>query len=393
MKSTLFSDLHLRLQGHNYGFFKNIIDYIAENEVAGTFYFLSNAVEGIDLSPKKKANNIHLLYLTETESQTCVAEESILKKAEIEWQFIQKRVIENAINRLFLMEMDTYQIEIGKHRGAFEIAGIWMRPYLRIEPINGSFKEKLRIKIWKLQKAVIMRFCLRNPLANGFYILNDTKTTATMNASFRDAFRYLPDPIFDYRPRPNFNINETYSIDNHKVTFLLFGMMEGRKNVVNILKSFQLLSPEEAKKATLLLVGKTDPNYATDLAKALAETKTNRPELQIVVENRFVSNEEMACFFEQTDVSLRMNVNFFVSSGIVGMAAKYNKPSIVSDYGLVKDLIASNKLGVWTHPDDLVGIKNHIVDYLENPSKRRIEGQNFYTSHNTTAFVRTLLEK
>jgi hypothetical protein len=86
-----------------------------------------------------------------------------------------------------------------------------------------------------------------------------------------------------------------------------------------------------------------------------------------------------------------MIINFFASSGILGMAAKHNKPSIVSNYGVVADLTQEYKLGKIVDPMNTNSLTILFQDFIENQKAWKIDGQPYYHDHNTDAFVGTLL--
>jgi glycosyltransferase involved in cell wall biosynthesis len=386
----LLCDLHISLMGHNLGHVQNAINYLTSNPDSQEYIFLVNPLpEGtIKLS---KTNNIQVEYISEHDFNKCDAQKNHLRKAKLEWQIIKKFAEKHQVQRVVLMELDMYQMAIGSSKTSFNISGIWMRPFSRIEPANNSSKEKLKTKIWLLQKNTTMRWCCRNEKVDNIFVFNDQETVDKMNRRFGWHFTYLPDPIYPYPTKENFNIRRTYSLDNQQVIYLIFGAIDGRKNVVNILKAFQKLTDEEAKKACLMIVGKIVSSYKKELQETLEETQKLQPNLKIIIESRFVDDDEMESFFAQSDVILRMNVNFFASSGIIGIAAKHNKPSIVSDYGLVAELTEQYKLGIAENPDNIEGISKVIRHYLENPDALQIDGRAFYKKHDPATFVKTLV--
>ncbi|MCU0325517.1 MAG: glycosyltransferase, partial [Spirosomaceae bacterium] len=223
------------------------------------------------------------------------------------------------------------------------------------------------------------------------FILNDHKAVAELNNSYQKVFHYLPDPAFDYPFKAGLEIRKHHNIDSIRVIFLIFGAIDNRKNVINILRAFQSLAPEIAQKAALLIIGKVAGFYVNEFSNEIKKTKAIQPNLALVTESRFVDDEEMESYFSQSDVILRMNVNFFASSGIVGSAAKFDKPLIVSDYGLVAEQIIEHKLGKLANPENVEEITASIIEFIEKPELRKVDGQAFYRSHDRDFTIKTLL--
>jgi glycosyltransferase involved in cell wall biosynthesis len=99
----------------------------------------------------------------------------------------------------------------------------------------------------------------------------------------------------------------------------------------------------------------------------------------------------MESTFMQSDVILRMNINFFGSSGIVGQAANHNKPCIVSDNGVMAEQVEKYKLGKIIDPYDINAIKETIIYFLQDPAVRKINGSHYRQTHDLQAFGSTLL--
>ena len=129
-------------------------------------------------------------------------------------------------------------------------------------------------------------------------------------------------------------------------------------------------------------------NYAPILRDSFLE---NESEVQIIENNEFVSNDEMNALFQSSSLVLRMNINYFASSGIIGMAAKYNKPSLVSNYGVVADLTKAYSLGKEEDPLDITALSNHFIDFIGNPDDWKINGSSYCENHSMSKFVTTLL--
>jgi glycosyltransferase involved in cell wall biosynthesis len=197
----------------------------------------------------------------------------------------------------------------------------------------------------------------------------------------------LPDPYFEYKTIDNFDLRAKYNIPKDNLILLQFGNMDERKNNENIIAALNNLADEKAKKITLIIIGKFKEGY---LQKIKNWIPTNS-KYQTIIKDEFVSDEEMESTFKQSDVILRMNINFFGSSGIVGQAANHNKPCIVSNNGVMAEQVEKYKLGRIIDPHNVNAIKETIEFYLQNPDERQIDGTNYKKTHDLNTFGSTLL--
>lgn len=383
----LIVDLNITLNGHKLGFIQEMVNYLvlhhAESE--HQFHFLVN--EQVEVA---KSNCIHI-HLAEYSYSEKFKTLKGLKKYSEQWKYIKLKSVQNDIEKVVLMEFDLYQAAIGQDKATdFDISGIWFRPYFRQTSVGLSFINKILFSFKKLQKKILLKTALRNKQLKRIMILNDQLTVDALNeATESKRFDYLADPVFDYPCYKLENIREKYEIEEDKIIFLIFGYIDDRKNVTNILKAIELLPKNIQKQISLLVIGKTAESYTETLKKAIIHYTS---ESQLIVRDDFVDNCEMEALFAQTDLVLRMNVNYFASSGIIGLSAKHNKPSIVSDYGILADLTEQYELGRLADPLNPTRISELMKDFVKNRGNWKIDGSAYYKEHNTEAYVEGLLK-
>jgi glycosyltransferase involved in cell wall biosynthesis len=376
----LIVDLNIQFDGHKFGFVQETLNYIAHKQ-DHEFHFLVNQQLNI---PRHSSVKVDVLS---EEKEKFFNTKSPQQKYKEQWNFIKQKAQKFNIDKVILMEFDIYQIAIGSNSNLnFEIDGIWFRPYHRQIHLNESFIGKLKFRVNHIEKKLAFRLALRNKKLKKVFVLNDKETVNTLNEKFGERLYYLPDPVFEIANDANIDIRVKYEIKKESLLFLLFGYMDERKNVINLIEAYRNLPQEYKSKVTLLLIGLMSPKYDDYILEL-----ENEPGLQIIKNNAFVSDAEMNAFFKTSDLILKMNVNFFASSGILGMAAKHNKPSIVSDYGVVADLTREYKLGQMADPMDVSAITKLYKSFIENQQSWNINGQPYYHDHNTDAFVSTLL--
>jgi glycosyltransferase involved in cell wall biosynthesis len=376
----LIVDLNIKLDGHKVGFIQNLLYEVKNN--ANTYHFLINASDQFVLHPPAN-KNVVIHTLTPAEQTEIDQKKRFLDKSHAQWKCIEKYAKVLEINHLILMELDPYQVSIGLSRCSFTIAGIWFRPYHRMEKGEGS---SLKFRTNKLQKALTMRWALLNRNLKKVFILND-ETMPNLPKHNPPRFHYLPDPCFVYPQNPALDIRKHYGIEPENIILLQFGYIDERKNSENFILALNALPTQIAKRFTLLVIGKFKPHYEA----SLHQLKEKKASFQLITQDQFISDADMETTFAQSDLILRMNVNFFGSSGVVGIAALHNKPCLVSDFGVMAEQVAKYKLGHALNPYNVEGLSHYFIDYAENKSQTEISGEAYRLSHSATAYANTLL--
>jgi glycosyltransferase involved in cell wall biosynthesis len=378
----LITDLNIKLDGHKFGYISNLLKHIEALSTENEYFILTNHSKEFKLASAK--SNIKILSTTEEQQTVILSQKHYFQKSAEEWKIINQECNKNQINHLVLMELDPYQVEIGKKKTSFSIAGIWFRPYARMQKEGPGLKNQ--IVFWRtiLQKKLTIKWALLNKNLKKVFILNDE---AMPNWLDSQRFFYLPDPYFEYKIIDNFDFRARYNIPKDNLILLQFGNMDERKNNENILAALNNIDEDLALKISLIIVGKFKEGYLEKIKNLIPYNS----KYQTIIKDEFVSDEEMESTFIQSDVILRMNINFFGSSGIVGQAANHNKPCIVSDSGVMAEQVEKYRLGKIIDPYDINAIKETIIYYLQNPSSRKIDGSYYRQTHDLEAFGSTLL--
>jgi glycosyltransferase involved in cell wall biosynthesis len=378
----LITDLNIKLDGHRYGFMHNLMHYAGEHLPQDEYVFLTNTSSDFEL--KSHYSHIQALTVSNQEQETIDSASNPLKKAKLEWDIIFKYALNFGSDRVIFMFLDSYQAEIGKAKTPFKISGIWFAPYSRMEAEGNTLPQKIKLFFTKTRKKLTMQWALRNENFDKVFILNDEEMPDWLNGKTK-RFYTLPDPYFKYPSIPEYDIRSQYGIPQENLIFLQFGYIDERKNVKNIVLAFNKLSPEILKRSTLLFIGK----FKANLKEHLLNLKN--ADVQTIFREEFVSNEEMESSFAQSDVILRMNINFFGSSGIIGVAAQHDKPVIASDTGVMAKIVEKYKLGKIVNPYSTDEIAQAITEFHEDSSSLKIDGSQYRNSHDIKSFAETLL--
>ena len=138
--------------------------------------------------------------------------------------------------------------------------------------------------------------------------------------------------------------------------FLLFGALDGRKGIYQLLEAIELLPPALSQQMCLLLVGKTNAAERANIEQKIAALRQNAP-IQIIECYDFIPEDEVPKYFQLADVVLAPYQRHIGMSGILLLAAAAGKPVLSTNYGLMGELVRRYQLGVavdTTQPPELM---------------------------------------
>lgn len=386
-------DIYVRLVGHNLGHIQNILRFLENHPSTDEYIFLLNPDAQTIPSVKSNAKNVKINFFTEEEFAPFNSGMTIIKSTQIIWKHITRYATDYQADKVIMMMLDMFQHTIGSSRFPCQLSGIMFNPYPRVIAQDSTLRAKQKSTITKARKLFTTWWMCRNAQLKKVFIFNDRETIKNMNETLgTKIFTYLPDPVYDYPTREGLIIREKYKIAAHKKIFLAFGFIDEKKNVVNLLKAMQQLTADEAKNACLLVVGKIHEAYREVLMQAFDTAKATRPELQVEFESRFVDDDEMEAYVEQSDVVSVAYINFFSSSGVIGLASRHNKPVLATKFGVVGDLTREYNLGITVDGFNPEEIKEAIRTFLKTKNAYPERASVFVKNHSSDSFIKTLLE-
>ncbi len=386
-------DIYVKLVGHNLGHIQNILRFLEKNPSQHEFVFLLNPEAKEIPSIRTSASNISIHFFTDEEFSVYTSQPSIIKASSNIWKLIEHYTMAFGADRLLLMMVDVFQHTVGSSKIPVEIQGLMFNPYTRVMPENQSIKAKIKYFLNKNRKLLTTAWMCKNKKLKKIFIFNDSSTVERLNKALHtNIFTYLPDPVYDYPMRQNLDVREKHEVSLHRKIFLLFGSIDEKKNVINFLKAAQTLSSNLTEKICLMIVGRVRPEYLDSLAKTISETQQICQGIQIILENRFVEDDEMEAYVGQSDVISIAYVNFYSSSGVIGLAARHNKPVIATKFGVVGDQTRAYELGLTVDGHRVPEIADAMKYYIENECDYPKKAKAFVNQHTSDCFIKTLLE-
>jgi glycosyltransferase involved in cell wall biosynthesis len=311
---------------------------------------------------------------------------------QVEWEYLKNKVEEHRCSDLFLMYLDPYKYRIGKEKNlSVHISGIFFAPTYRLETTTKTLKNYAYVKLKTLRNDLRLYWLLRNKQLHKLFILNDEEAVAFYNKKFKqNCFTYLTDPTWNTPTQvPNNKLLEAHNISEKDSVFLTLGGIDERKNLYNILSAMAKITDKKLPKTHYFICGKFYSDQHFEAIQILAtKINTENSTFKIIIQNRFLSEEEVEEMLSITNLVLIPYQDTFVSSGLVGHAARYNIPCLYPNYGLVRYLGQKYNLGIMTDPTDIEAIKTSFLSYFCTNST--INGEIYVKSHTSKEFSQTI---
>jgi len=183
-------------------------------------------------------------------------------------------------------------------------------------------------------------------------------------------YKEVPHPVYDIFP-PSLSKKEAkkiLGISDDRV-ILYFGFIRNYKGLTFLIKAMPLIL--DALKVKLLICGEFYEGREETL-KLIKELKIKD---QVIVYDRFISNEEVGNYFCASDLVVLPYVTA-TQSGIVQIAYHYDKPVVVTSVGGLPEVVKNEKCGFVVSPKDSEAIADSV--------------KRFYREDRETMFVKNV---
>jgi glycosyltransferase involved in cell wall biosynthesis len=158
---------------------------------------------------------------------------------------------------------------------------------------------------------------------------------------------YLPDPV-ELAPvdQPAIEkLSVQLAIEPGRKVFLLFGALDGRKGIYQLLDALAQLPPHLNQRICLLLVGATNAVEKSQIQQKISHLCEAQP-IQLIERYEFISETTVSAYFQLSDIVLAPYQRHVGMSGILLLAAAAGKPVVSSNYGLMGELVRQYQLGL-----------------------------------------------
>ncbi len=183
-------------------------------------------------------------------------------------------------------------------------------------------------------------------------------------------------------------IIKKYEIGPGKENLLVFGSIDDRKNLINIIDALRLLPAEIKNKIHLVIAGKLESSVRE---KYLAYIEKYKNEISIAYNDGFVNAEEREPLFDKCDLVLMPYINFFSASSVLGHTIIHNKNVVVSNKGLIGRIVKEHKIGIAVDTSSPEEIKNGIYELLVNGKNYAYDSTALVNHFSPENFCKTIL--
>lgn len=265
-----------------------------------------------------------------------------------EWQIFCKYATDLQATHALMMYLDTCELPLamGLHSPC-PFAGIYFRPTFHYD-LFANYRPTRKDRLQQWRERVTIDRLLHHPQLQTIFCLDPFAVEALATHQHHDKIVHLPDPVRSDSPSQQdlASWRAQLGIEAHRQVFLLFGALDGRKGIYQLLEAIKLLAPELCQQMCLLLVGKTSATEQANIHQKIVALHQNNTPIQVLECYDFIPDREVSSYFHIADVVLATYQRHIGMSGILLLAAAAGKPVLSSDYGLMGELVRLYQLGL-----------------------------------------------
>lgn len=365
------------LTGHHSDYLTYLVDHWHNNRLAGQLFVITPQGFSSSLpADYLKNSSISFIELSDIELKSA-QNSSKIGRSFAEWNLYLTYADKIQPSHALMMYFDLFQlgIWIGK-KSVCPVSGIYFRPSFHYVGA-ASWKEKLVVfrKKWLLGRVLSSRalstlFCL------------DKSVVPALQAMSKSV-RIIPlsDPVRNYTisSQEVASLKATLGVDSHRKVFLLFGYLDDRKGIEQVLDAVELLSSQEKAAVTLVLAGPIEDRF-----RSVIDSKISNSSVQVICSYQELKGATIQTYFELSDFVLTLYQKHVGMSSIVIRAALSEKPLISSDFGYMGQLVKSNQLGVAVNSESPPAISSALSQALRGEVRYSLSSIKELAAQNTS---------
>jgi glycosyltransferase involved in cell wall biosynthesis len=365
----------LALGGHHGNYIKYLIEYAHQQSFAGVIdivvsqHFFETHPDTVRAVGAYASPAINFVPITVAEEASLGSRQKRLDRVFRnfrEWQLFHRYAKKLGTTHALIMYFDTCKLPLlAGVASPCPFTGIYFRPtfhYGRFGNHRSSWRESWQ----KLREKAALKKILGNPQLDTLLCLDPFAAQEMAESPYRNKIIHLVDPVpvAISMEMDVFALRAKLGIEAHRQVFLLFGALDERKGIYQLLDAIKLLSSESCSRFCLLLVGKTSRQEQERIQPQITEIRAAHP-VQLIECYEFISEQEVSTYFQLADVILAPYQRHVGMSGILLLAAAAAKPVLSSDYGLMGELVRKYHLGLAIDSSQPTEIATAISHYLQ----------------------------
>ncbi len=342
----------MALGGHHGIYIQHLIDYAHEKKIIGEIDIVvlpqfadvhQDTVKAIAAAWHLQINLVPISIAEETALGSRGSGISRSIRNFREWEIFCRYAQKLQTTYALIMYLDTYALPIAFGRKSpCSFSGIYFRPTFHYSTFT-NYQPSWKNDLQHCREKIILNQVLRQSQLDKLLCLDPFAVKSLPSAKMI----HLADPV---KPRPAIigdlsGFRAKLGIEKHRRVFLLFGALDERKGVYQLLESIELLPSTLTQNLCLLIVGKTNINEQARIQPKISTLRQTHP-VQILEFYDFIPENEVSQYFQLADVILATYQRHVGMSGILLLAAAAGKPVLSSNYGLMGELVTHYRLGL-----------------------------------------------
>jgi glycosyltransferase involved in cell wall biosynthesis len=395
----------LAMGGHHPVYIQHLLQYWCNEKITTKLdivvssHFINKYPDIVDLALNCNQKNIQFVPITIDEYHELKHHNYLAHKSFKEWELYCKYAIKLEAKHCLIMYFDHLQLPLALGaQSPCPFSGIYFRPTFHYDNFDNyvpSWRDRWRQ--WR-QKFLLSRV-LQNQQLKVLFCLDPFAVEHIDKLHSKAKILHLPDPVPIYDEK--FNIEDKVEqlkvqlgIHGERRVFLLFGSLEPRKGIYQLLEAIWLLPPNICENLCLLLAGSILSPEKLLVEARIAEISQSLP-VQIIVRDQFIPEQEVQLYFQVANVILAPYQRHVGMSGILLLAAAAQKPVLASDYGLMGKIVREHQLGLTVDsasPLELASKLQQLIDTPPNQVGNLINMKKFVAQNSIKRFSNLILE-
>ncbi len=393
----------LSVGGHYPEYIAHLVNYWCEQKLAGHLHvvvspqFLKRHADVAAIPDYFNNSNVRFVALTPTEQARLKPYRSGIDRQIRAWQefdLISQYATALEAEHIFLPYLDTRMLPlaVGKTLPC-RFSGIYFRPSFHYPSFPEHRASSLSESVQHLREKLTLSRVLQHPQLETIYSLDPLAVEPINNLDGGHKAKSIPDPVKNHGFSPDLTgIKKRLGINESRQVQLLFGDLNKRKGVDQVLAAISFLPKKLVAKLCLLLVGSMSPPNQNKFQEQKTYLEKTYP-VQIIHVNEYISESEIQGYFELADVVLAPYQRHIGMSGILNRAASAQKPVLSANYGLMGEITRRYKLGLLVDSENSNQVAKGIEQFLINPPESLCDYQQmavFARQNSVTKFASTI---
>lgn len=373
-------------EGHRALYMDIFIHHAAENPSVGVVTFaiselLANRLSGETLLLlKKHPNRLKMRILTSKEVAVSAGLTCRFLSSRNNWKLALNIAEESGSTQIHFPLLDDFLVGAMRMRKtSFEITGIYFRPTMHFSEywcgMIGGVRQIVKEYLFK-------KFLVRSDVSRIYCF--DRYFVAFASQKYPNGWKVctLAEP-FDPPQAAESSVSS-----KNRVRFLLFGALQARKGVLELLAALRDLPRDVIDRAHFTVCGEGEMGDEIEASAPILHARGVRFEFR----RGFLPQEELDRELAKADVILAPYRNHLGSSGAIYIAAALQKPIIAQETGLIGRQVREYGLGRTVDTSSPAKIAEAISDLTRTPSRERLKFDKRVREFSQSAGVRHFAE-